>query len=243
VKIFASILILFIVLATKTTVAQVNQQSGWIASFNTVKLDKRWSLHLEMQLRSSDNLQEVQTILPRVGLNYHLKSNQIVTAGYAYIPNRVVAYEREALLAEHRIWQQFLVNQKAGHLSIAHRFRLEERFVPVPAKMDNELQVNERRYSTRFRYFIRTLIPFKKQVPFVSGLFGALQEELFFNITNKDNVNGHLFDQNRAYGAVGYRFSKKFDIEAGYINQFVVRRQGTENLMNHIIQLAFYTRL
>jgi hypothetical protein len=67
VKIFASILILFIVLATKTTVAQVNQQSGWIASFNTVKLDKRWSLHLEMQLRSSDNLQEVQTILPRVG--------------------------------------------------------------------------------------------------------------------------------------------------------------------------------
>ncbi|MES2645630.1 MAG: DUF2490 domain-containing protein [Bacteroidota bacterium] len=242
-KIFRFLPFLLTVFVSMPTVAQVNQQSGWLASFNTIKLEKNWSLHLEMQLRSSDNWQQVQTILPRIGINYHLKSNQIVTAGYAFIPNRVVAFNDDALLGEHRVWQQFLVNQKAGNSAITHRFRLEERFVPVAEKTGNGLTVSERNYSSRLRYFIRALIPFKKQQPFVSGMFGALQEELFFNITDLNNVNGKLFDQNRAYGAVGYRFCKKFDMEIGYLNQFVLRRSNQANVSNHIIQLAFYTRL
>ncbi len=115
--------------------------------------------------------------------------------------------------------------------------------MPVAIKTGDELTVSERNYSSRFRYFIRAIIPFKKQQPFISGMFAALQEELLFNITDKNNVNGKLLDQNRAYGAVGYRFSKKFDMEIGYLNQFVLRRSNQENVSNHIIQLAFYTRL
>ena len=242
-KISLGLTLLTIVLLKHNLSAQTVQQSAWLASFNTIKLAKKWSLHLEMQVRSTDNWEQVQTVLPRVGLNYHVKTNQILTAGYAYIPNRVNAFDESALLAEHRIWQQYIINQKAGNLVITHRFRLEERFVPAARLENNDLAVAERKYSTRLRYFARAVIPFKKQQPFVKGAFIGLQEELFFNISDRQNVNGKWFDQNRAYAALGYRFSKKFDAEIGYLNQYTEKSTGQPNVINNILQLAFYTRL
>jgi len=50
-----------------------------------------------------------------------------------------------------------------------------------------------------------------------------------------------LFDQNRIYFAVGYRFSSKFDAEAGYMNQYT--NGMVTDVSNNIIQVAFYTRL
>jgi hypothetical protein len=70
--------------------------------------------------------------------------------------------------------------------------------------------------------------------------FAAVQNEVFLNVQNKDEVNGSLFDQNRAYGAAGYRFSPKVDVEAGYLHQSVNGRNFNTN--NHIVQVALYTR-
>jgi hypothetical protein len=73
-----------------------------------------------------------------------------------------------------------------------------------------------------------------------SGIFAALQNEVFLNLQHKDQLNGKVFDQNRAYLALGYRFSKKFDLEAGYLNQAI--RGASVNTSNNVIQLALYTR-
>jgi hypothetical protein len=55
-------------------------------------------------------------------------------------------------------------------------------------------------------------------------------------------VNGETFDQNRAYVAVGYRFSARFDLEAGYLNQYIDHRN--DNFSNvHVAQVAGYLRL
>jgi hypothetical protein len=71
-------------------------------------------------------------------------------------------------------------------------------------------------------------------------MFAALQNELFFNVQNKKQLNGSLFDQNRAYLALGYRVSKSFDIEAGYLNQAI--KGANANTVNNVAQLALYTR-
>ena len=236
-------MLLTIVLLPFTAATQTIQHSGWLASFNTIKLNEKFSLHLELQVRSTDEWKQVQSVLPRVGINYHIKPNQILTAGYAYIPNRVTAYNQSDLLAEHRIWQQYIFNKKVGKKALTNRIRLEERFVPTAGLDADELTVQERKYSTRLRYFVRAVIPLIKQQPFVKGPFIGLQDELFFNITNQKNVNGKWFDQNRAYMAFGYRVSKKFDIETGYINQYVEKSSTQPNVITHIFQLAFYTRL
>jgi hypothetical protein len=138
------------------------------------------------------------------------------------------------------------VSHKAGTAAVSHRFRLEQRFVPSPALDNRGLKVDEYNYSTRLRYFVRGIIPLANRQSFSRGVFAALQNEFFINISNKDNVNGQVFDQNRVYGAIGYRFGKQLDMEAGYMNQYV-RRRAVEgrgnNLSNHILQLAVYTRL
>jgi len=85
------------------------------------------------------------------------------------------------------------------------------------------------------------MIPFiKPKTSFNKGFFGAVQNEIFLNVQNKDKINESLFDQNRAYLAIGYRFSPKIDIDAGYMNQFV--KGATTDVSNNIIQMAVYTR-
>ena len=73
-------------------------------------------------------------------------------------------------------------------------------------------------------------------------MFSALQNEVFLNVGDKSAVNGKVFDQNRFYLALGYRLSAEFDIEAGYLNQYV--SGSNDNLSRaHILQLATYVRL
>jgi len=231
------------ILPVTLLVAQQNLHTGWLASFNTFSLSNKWSAHLDVQLRSTDELSQVQTLLFRTGINYHLNKKQVLTAGYAYIPNRYVSGDNNELLAEHRLWQQFIQLQPVNKLSIQHRFRFEERFIPKPA-VDNEgLYADEYLFATRFRYFVRSVIPLTRQTgSFEKGMFTALQNELFLNATHLDVVNGKTFDQNRLYLALGYRLVKQFDIEAGYMWQFVERKEGLGTTNNNIAQLALYWR-
>lgn len=223
--------------------AQQNINTGWLASFNTFSLTKKWSIHLDVQLRSTDELSQVQTVLIRPGINYHLNKKQVLTAGYAFIPNRYVSAADNELLAEHRLWQQYIILQPVKKVTVQHRFRFEERFIPKPALDNNDLYTDEYSFATRFRYFVRSVMPLSIQKgAFEKGMFAALQNEVFLNATNKDVVNGKTFDQNRLYVALGYRVVKQFDVEAGYMWQFVERKEGLGTTHNHIAQIAFYWR-
>jgi hypothetical protein len=217
------------------------QFSGWVASFNTFKLNTRFSLHFDAQLRSTDELQQVQTILLRPGLNFHATKSLVITAGYAFISNRRTINGVSDLLPEHRIWQQGLFNHKAKNISIAHRIRFEERFISKAKVVNNELETDGTSQAFRFRYFIRSIFPLTATPSFSKGVFLALQNEVFLNTGNKSAVNGKTFDQNRLYCAIGYRLPNKIDLEAGYMNQYTSTRSSFTN--NHIVQIAVYKRL
>jgi hypothetical protein len=237
------VIFLMICLTTLAAQAQQDRFSGWFFYLNTVSLDakKKWSLHTDIQLRSTDEWKQTETFIFRPGLNYHISKKDIVTLGYALIEGwRTLGGVRDGL-AEHRIWQQYILLQPFKKASLQHRFRLEERFIPVAEVSGDELKRSNTLYSTRFRYFFRALIPFKSEKVFKKGAYAALQEELFFNITHTSNVNEKLFDQNRAYAAFGWRFSPSLDLEAGYMNQYIIGR-GAAFTNNHIMQLALYLR-
>jgi hypothetical protein len=217
------------------------QFSGWLASFNTFKLDNRLSLHFDAQLRSTDELEQVSAILLRPGLNYHAGKHWVFTAGYMANINRRTAAGLSSLLTEHRIWQQALFNHKLNKVAIAHRLRFEERFIPNARVENNSLKADGFQQAFRLRYFIRNIVPLTAGPTFRNGPFFALQNEVFLNTGDKSAVNGKAFDQNRLYGAVGYRLKGKMDIEAGYMNQYINTR--TSFINNHIVQLALYKRL
>lgn len=220
--------------------AQV-QHSGWLASFNNFRISKQFSFYFDAQLRSTDRLEQVGTVLLRPGLNYHLNKTATFTLGYAAVFGRRSLGGLSSLLTEHRVWQQAMLNHKINTISITHRFRFEERFLPQAKLVGNELATDGHDKAFRFRYFVRGLLPLLGGTAFVKGPYLALQNEVFLNTGDKTAVNGKTFDQNRLYGAFGYRLGKKVDVEAGYMNQYTVTRASFVN--NHILQLAIYKRL
>lgn len=221
--------------------AQQHQFSGWVSSFNTIKLEKKLSLHLEAQLRSNDEWIHTQTLMLRTGLNFHLNKQVILTAGYALINNRTVKSNASGYFTEHRLWQQLILLQPVKKTSIQHRFRFEERFIPQTTALNNELIKGKTAVATRLRYFVRTIIPFKPTPSFTKGWYGALQNEVFINITNANAANNNFFDQNRACAGIGYRFSKSIDTEIGYLNQYINGRAVNTN--NNVIHWITFLRL
>ncbi len=237
-------LILVMVLAgnLSSSLFAQSQFSGWLASFNTFKTGKKTSIHADVQWRSSDELKHTQTLLLRSGLNIHFTKQIIVTGGYAFIHNRRVVSNISGYAPEHRIWEQLLYNHKLKSIFVSHRFRLEQRFISKSIVQNNELKNDGSLFANRFRYFIRNVLPFQQEKTFSKGMFAALQNETFVNIGNKANVNGKFFDQNRLYLALGYRLHSSFDLETGYLNQYINGRNGAFSNI-HVLQLAAYVRL
>ena len=226
-------LYLFLFLVPFASLSQVTEQSGWLATFNSIKLNKNWGLHFDMQLRSADDLEYAKNLIVRPGLTYFISSKQNATAGYAFIqtyanPDLIGASDK----TEHRIWQQYIRSYKIKNVPISHRFRLEQRFIEAPG---TDI------FSQRIRYFFRAVIPLKTPAgPFTKGLFAGLQNEVFLNLQNKKALNNQVFDQNRFYPSLGYRLSKKADIEVGYLNQYI--NGAKVDVTNHVAQLAVYSR-
>jgi len=209
------------------------QNAGWFMFLNSTKFNDKWGLHLDVQARTADEWDGVRNLLFRPGATYYINKNSNATLGYLYT-NTFLRQEGGAkdMLTEHRVWEQYILTHKIKQAFAQHRFRLEQRFMETSG---------DGVFSQRLRYFFRVLLPLAPEKEgFVKGPFVALQNELFFNVQHKEQLNGSFFDQNRAYGAVGYRFSRQFDIEAGYLNQFV--NGAVNNTMNNVVQLAFYTR-
>lgn len=241
-KTFPILLLLIIVNSIIFSAKAQSQYTGWTGIFNTFKTGKKTSIHTDLQLRSTDEIKQLQTFLIRSGLNIHLNKKIIVTAGYAFIYNKRIINTVSGYAPEHRIWEQVIYNHKLKSIFVTHRLRLEQRFLSKSIVENNALINDGTLYANRTRYFIRNLLPLKKEVAFMKGLFAAIQNEVFVNIGNTSNVNGAFFDQNRFYLALGYRLSAKADLEIGYMNQYVNGR-GSQFINNHIIQLAGYLRL
>jgi hypothetical protein len=221
--------------------SQTYQLSGWLASFNTIKTGKKTSIHFDAQLRSSDELEKIQTILLRPGLNYHIAANKIATFGYALIENRVVLRNYDELVAEHRLWEQFIYTHKIKSFAITHRFRFEQRFIKKLTQEPTDFIYRDNIFAQRLRYFVRAIIPMTSRKPFNRGPFLSVQNEMFFNITNKSVLNDHVFDQNRLMGGIGFRSVAQLDFELGFLQQRIKGRNA--NTVNHVIQLASYIRL
>jgi hypothetical protein len=222
-------------LASMVSFAQTtNQNSGWLFLMNSARINKNLGIHFDLQLRSQDHWDGLRNVLIRPGLTYFIDNRNDVTLGYLFTQTQInLDGTADFRLTEHRIWEQYIHKHKINTVNVSHRLRLEQRFT--------EKQTGDHVFAQRLRYFVRFLLPLKQEIKdFEHGLFAAIQNEIFLNVQHKDEINGHLFDQNRAYAALGYRLSRHFDVEAGYMNQFSKGLQN--NTRNNIMQLALYTR-
>lgn len=225
---------LLFILNGKLSAQTQHQNTGWFMFLNNTKFNDKWGLQFDLQVRSVDDWSNVRNTLVRPAIQYFINDQNNVALGYLWqtTQNRLNGNSNN-FLHEHRIFEQYIFNHRLKSIYASHRFRVEQRF--IGRANDDDV------FSQRFRYFFRFIQPIKKtEAAFTNGVFVALQNEIFLNIQNKHQLNNSFFDQNRLYMASGYRFSKKIDLEVGYMNQAVKNISNHTN--NNIIQLAVYTR-
>jgi len=201
---FKNITILLAVLMMIPSLSTANEDEvgNWLMYFGTNKINDEWSLHTEFQFRNHTLVpNNTEQLLFRTGLNYHLTDKKMITAGYAYIPSYEFNSEQSAPeKKEHRIWQQYILNDKVGRVKLEHRFRYEQRWI-------------EGDYRDRLRYRLMLFIPINKPVMQKGAVFLGLYNEIFLN--TRDTI----FDRNRTYGAIGYQISKDISFQVGMMNQ------------------------
>ncbi len=213
-----------------------NNSIGWYTGTGTFAFNKKWSAHLEYQWRREDYLSTWQQSLLRTGINYHANSSTVLRIGYAWA--ETYAYGDYPLnpfgktFTEHRMYQVATLAQRTGSLDLTHRIMLEQRWLPrynsaASVKPDDWLFMNRARYMLRVQQSLKGKTLEDKE-PYV-----AAYDEILVGFGK--NVNENIFDQNRFGLLLGYRFSPKFRLEAGYISQIVQlsREIGGRNVFQH----------
>ena len=177
--------------------AQQSDLGNWLIYFGNKQFNEKWNLHHEIQYRNYNLLGDMEQLLIRTGIGYNLGSRSNLLVGYGYInsENYTGISNAQETVQEHRIYQQFITKQNIGTVALQHRYRFEQRFI-------------EGDFRTRFRYFLGINIPFKD-----SNYYTSIYNEIFLN------GDGNVFDRNRIYSGIGYRFNSKVRFEFGYMSQ------------------------
>lgn len=185
------------------SVAQDSNLGNWFIYIGNKKLNNGWNIHNEVQYRNYNAIGDLEQLLLRTGVGYNLtENNNNLLLGYGYIlSENYVSNNDKVSINEHRIFQQFTSKQKVGRLGLTHRYRFEQRFVEDDFKM-------------RFRYFLAFNFPLQNKEDGKNPLYLSAYNEIFLN------TKSSVFDRNRVYGGLGYKFSKSLRMELGYMNQF-----------------------
>ena len=199
-----------------------DQVHGWVAYQGNHKLNSQFDLHTEYQWRRADGFADWQQSLARVGLDYKLNTNCSFSGGYGWVLSYPYGSQPiPSQTIEHRLWQQVILKQPLGNFQVQHRYRLEQRWI------DNQ-------FKQRMRYRAQVLIPLQKSfVDKKHGLFMNVNDEVFLGFGK--GIGKNILDQNRFIGAVGYQFNKDFQIQMGYLNQFVIKTDGLHMERNHTL--------
>jgi hypothetical protein len=182
--------------------SQDSNFGNWLIYIGSKKLNEKWNIHNEVQYRNYNAIGDLEQLLLRTGLGYTFnegKNNVLLGYGYILSENYLDNNIDKVSVNEHRIFQQFTSKQKIGIVGLSHRYRFEQRFV-------------ESDYKMRFRYFLALNIPLTKKEN--NKLYFSAYNEIFLN------TESEVFDRNRVYVGLGYRFNTNMRIEAGYMNQF-----------------------
>jgi hypothetical protein len=203
-----------------------NNAHGWFNYFgdHPIAEGSRWGVHLEGQYRRHDVMTKWQQLLLRPAVNFDVNKYLQVTGGYAFAetwPYGDYPFTR-GRFPEHRVWEQATIRLRSGKVAWSTRLRFENRWIG--------------RLSGGFRYENRMRMMQRGTVPIKGKLYATAYDEFWFYV--KPYVSNSAFDQNRAYGALGYKAGKHWNVEVGYMNQAVLQRSGRVLESNHTLMVS-----
>lgn len=197
----------FSLFTIKPIIAQDNPDLGaWYMYFGGIEFEEsQFGIHAEAQYRNHNIIGDLEQLLLRTGMRYHLKDGSATfTLGYGNITTENVG-EPNNTFSENRIYQEALLRQDVAFASLNHRFRYEQRFV------DNQ------DFRTRLRYALFINIPLSDKKFSTGGFYIPIYNEVFINGEKMGNIE--YFDRNRLYGGLGYVWKENLRVQLGLMEQ------------------------
>jgi Protein of unknown function (DUF2490) len=227
--------------------SQTNRQyahnnNSWWMYIGSHKISEKWGLHLEAQLRRSDFVKQKQQLLLRTGINYHFNAQASATFGYCFVSTgQYGGFPAKSEFPEHRLWEQIQLKSMYGKVEMVNRFRLEQRFSNLPIANNGIFEPGDAVYTNRFRLLSRFSIPLKGKSIEDKSWYVSFYDEFFVNFGK--NVGLNIFDQNRAYLALGYKIPQLGRLELGYLNQLIFRSDGIRVENNRTLFLGLSSNI
>jgi long-subunit fatty acid transport protein len=190
------------VFCTIKLVAQ-NDLGTWNVVNITLKVNKKWNVFAETQLRSLSFYDQFHYYEYKGGFTHKFTTNFSATAGigsyntYSEGGNFELPIQNDEI----RTWVQFNMLNPLQWLTFEHRYRAEQRYT-------------SNGYRNRFRYRLSAIVPLNNKKIQPKTVYAQIWNEIFF--TNEEPY----FERNRFFIGGGYEFSKNLAIQMGYIYQF-----------------------
>ena len=247
VKLTSSLLITLVisfqaVFAQSTEREKVTQAIQWFAITSNIKMTDSLTLMFDGQFRYADDF-DPQQYQARTALDITL-NDQWSIAPLAYVYTWNYKYGKQPTQFEnneHRIWQQVFYKHGLRRFKIDHRLRLEERFIQQHSLLSDGTVVDNgyTNHQTRLRYRLMARLPLNTSKIEPGTYYAALYDEIFFSWG--DNITYHKPDQNRIFAGLGYQFNERLSMIGGFMNQILVKSNGTkqENNLGFLIHFTY----
>lgn len=201
----------------------------WIQSYHEGRISGKWTVLLDAGFRWRDGVGDKLAYIVRGGVGYSLSPNLRFGGGFAFMG---VYGEKQIIRHEYRPYQELLVKDQLGKLTISHRFRVEERIFK-----DEVLDLATVDFNFRFRYAVMLGIPLANLSSKDPNrrLILNLGDEIFLNAGKE--ISHRIFDQNRLIISPTLQWSKDLGISLTYNSQFGTTTDPDIFLKSNVIWL------
>lgn len=207
----------------------------WVSINSNLFLNKHWFIMADAHLRENNFFASGSFIFGRIGLGYQADNKLSVAAGYGnlLLSPSTAGYTTKA--DEHRIYQQVQFISEYKKIKLLQRLRNEQRWQQIVV---NDKKTGGNKFSNRVRYLLSTTVPvFKnKKMPQL-----VIADEILLQF-GKDIVN-NTFDQNRFFLGIKQSITHNLSFDAGYMNTFQQKSNGSSYVKGDVMRLFFYYTL
>lgn len=236
----AVVIFVFVCCANWSSVAQksvTKQTLAWYSALINLQINDRWSWQTDFGERIYVDPFAQHQMLIRTHAHYHFgKSGWEVSAGFCVFgqsPNDPKS-KYKLIVPEIRPHIEVAYKNRLKPFTLDHRFRAEARFFHGTNTFRTELADGFSFGNFRFRYRILATIPIL-HIDEHRSFKMKIGDEVMVNAGKK--IGKNIFDQNRVFVALSIDVLPQLSIDAGYLNWYQMRENGTF-FYRHIITLA-----
>ena len=181
----------------------------WAGYYNTIRLNKKWTIACDLQVRTKDWANEWSQFLVRSGLIYSFNTNFSVSAGLSFFKTAQYINNELLLKNEWRPWQELFYQVAIHKINLVQRLRTEQRFLQ---KVANNKKINSYQYIFRLRYKFEFQFPIKENnIKLLAG------NEVMVNPGYDSPL---FFDQNRTSAGINFKLNSTTNLQCQYVKIF-----------------------